>query len=68
MGKRWNMAGAEQKELERLLKDGLIGIKDKPSKIQTDHEIFSGFTAAVFRTHFNETKKTHFTRKFCIKV
>lgn len=60
MGKMWAANGDEQLYLEKLFVDKKVDDTMKPSEVQKKYSIFDGFTAAVFRRHWNTTKKMFF--------
>lgn len=57
MPKYWMSDGDEQKLLEKLLRDGTISPSMRPSEVQPKYTLFDGFSANVFRKHWNLTKK-----------
>lgn len=56
MNKMWTSKGEEQKLLEKLFREKEVNATMKPSEVQRKHQLFHGFTAAVFRKHWNSTK------------
>lgn len=56
MNKMWKNDGEEQKQLEKMLREKEVNVTMKPSEVQRKYPVFHGFTAAVFRKHWNATK------------
>lgn len=56
MNKMWKNDGEEQAHLEKLFREKDVNSSMKPSEVQKKYPIFHGFTAHVFRKHWNATK------------
>lgn len=56
--KMWkaNPPGPEQRELNRMFQQGIIGVSDTPAKIRSRNPMFSSYPARTFALHFRTTK------------
>lgn len=57
MAKTWKFDGEEQKYLETLFSKKKVNGSMKPSTVQSQHPLFQGFSPAVFRKHWGQTKQ-----------
>lgn len=55
--KTWKSDGPETKQLEKLFREEKFNAHTKPSEAQKKNPLFSGFSSAVFRKHFNLAKE-----------
>lgn len=64
MAKMWTSGGEEQKHLEKLFREKKSQLcYDCALTVQNQYPLFQGFSAAVFRKHWNLTKQMFNTSK-----